>query len=92
MITEWLKRRQLTRLRERRAYLERRLAILEKQEAEHRRWWVELGHRAYCMDAMKEPMRWGRMQNSANWEEWHMNDCAARAAVVRKEIKELERS
>ena len=92
MIADWIKRRQLAKLSERRAYLERRLSDLENQEAEHRRWWVYFGHRAYCMDAMKEPMRWGRMQNSANWEEWHMRDCAARAAVVRKEIKELEQA
>lgn len=80
----WFKRAQPTG-----PTLDQKIAALDQEAAEWRRDWIDLGHRAYCIDAMAEPMRWGRMQNRANWAGWHMKECEKKAQALREQRRKL---
>lgn len=60
----------------------RRAARIRRLENEAECWRSEatrLSMLAYSLDAMAEPLRWGQLQNAANWAKYHEREVRLKA-------------
>jgi len=86
MIAEAIRRARIARLKKRYERLEADAAFWRDEQR-------RLAGAAYAInDMMAEPMRWGRLQNDANWASYRAHKYALRAQACHRLIARLQSS